>query len=77
MTEFNNNTRISLPEIRFENTRSNEDTHTLFYIRQNKIDVSLEKDAIPLEVSKLRTINEILLGQKAMINILIKQSEIL
>ena len=61
MTEFND-TRVSLPEIRFENTRSKEDTSTLFYIREGKIDVSLQKDAIPpLEVSKLRTVNDILL----------------
>ena len=40
-------TRISLPEIRFENTRSMEDTLTLFCIREDKIDVSLEKDVIP------------------------------
>ena len=39
--------------------------------------MSPQKDAIPpLEVSKLRTINDILLGQKAMINTLIKQSDI-
>ena len=61
MTEFND-TRVSLPEIRFENTHSKEDTSTLFYIREGKIDVSLQKDAIPpLEVSKLRTVNDILL----------------
>ena len=61
MTEFND-TRVSLPEIRFENTRSKETTSTLFYIREGKIDVSLQKDAIPpLEVSKLRTVNDILL----------------
>ena len=76
MIEFND-TRVSLPEIRFENTRSKKDTHALFYIREDKIDVLLQKDAIPpLEVSKLRTINDILLGQKAMINTLIKQSDI-
>ena len=61
MTEFND-TRVSLPEIRFENTRSKETTSTLFYIREGKIDVSLQKDAIPpLEVSKLKTVNDILL----------------
>ena len=61
MTQFND-TRVSLPEIRFENTRSKEDTSTLFYIREGKIDVSLQKDAIPpLEVSKLRTVNDILI----------------
>ena len=39
--------------------------------------MSPQKDAIPpLEVSKLRTIYDILLGQKAMINTLIKQSDI-
>ena len=77
MTEFND-TRVSLPEIRFENTHSKEDTSTLFYIREGKIDVSLQKDAIPpLEVSKLRTVNDILLLQKAMINTLIKQSDII
>ena len=76
ITEFNDS-RVSLPEIRFENTRSKEDTHTLSNIREDKIDVSPQKDAIPpLEVSKLRTINDILLGQKAMINTLIKQSDI-
>ena len=76
MTEFNDS-RVSLPEIRFENTRSKEDTHTLLNIREDKIDVSPQKDAIPLlEVSKLRTITDILLGQKAMINTLIKQSDI-
>ena len=76
MTEFND-TRVSLPEIRFENTRSKEDTHTLFYTREDKIDVSLEKDTIlSLKDSKLRTINDILLGQKAMINTLMKQSDI-
>ena len=58
MTEFNDTT-VSLPEIRFENTRSKEDTRTLFYLREDKIDVSLQKDGIPpLEVSKLRTIND-------------------
>ena len=46
MTKFND-TRISLPEIRFENIRSMEDTLTLFCIREDKIDVSLEKDVIP------------------------------
>ena len=46
MTEFDN-ARVSLPEIRFENTRSREDTHTLFHISEDKIDVSLQKDAIP------------------------------
>ena len=76
MTEFND-TRVSLPEIRFENTCSKEDIHTLFYLREDKFDVSLQKDAIaPLEVSKLRTINDILLEQKAIINTLIKQSDI-
>ena len=38
MTEFND-TRVSFSEIRFENTRSEEDTHTLFNIREDKIDV--------------------------------------
>ena len=57
MTKFKD-TRVRL----FEKTRSKEDTHTLFYLREDKIDVSLEKDTIPpLEVSKLRTINDILL----------------
>ena len=72
MTEFDD-TRISLPEIRFENTSSEEDTHTLFYLRQDKIDVLLQKETIrSLEVSKLRTMNDILLGQKAIIYTLIK-----
>ena len=46
MTKFND-TRISLPKIRLENIRSMEDTLTLFCIREDKIDMSLEKDAIP------------------------------
>ena len=72
MTEFNDIT-VSLPKIRFESTRSKEDTHTLFYLREDKIDVSLQKVAIPsLEVSKLRTIKDILLGQKAMLYTLTK-----
>ena len=72
MTEFND-IRVSLPKIRFESTRSKEDTHTLFYLREDKIDVSLQKVAIPsLEVSKLGTINNILLGQKAILYTLIK-----
>ena len=71
-TEFDD-TRVSLPEIRFENTGSEEDTHTLFYLRQDKIDVLLPKDAIrSLEVSKLRAMNDILLGQKTIIYTLIK-----
>ena len=54
-----------------KHARSEVDTHTLFYIREDKIDESLQKDAIPsLEISKFRTINDILLGQKAMINTL-------
>ena len=77
MTKFND-TRVSLTEIKFENTPSKEDTRTLFSLREDKIDVSRQKDAIPpLEVSKLRTVNDILLGQKAMINTLIKQSDII
>ena len=72
MTKFKD-TRVRL----FEKTRSKEDTHTLFYLREDKIDVSLEKDTVPsLEISKLRTINDILLGQKAMINTLIKKNNI-
>ena len=72
MTEFNDIT-VSLSKIRFESTRSKEDTHTLFYLREDKTDVSLQKVAIPsLEVSKLRTIKDILLGQKAMLYTLTK-----
>ena len=72
MTEFNDIT-VSLPKIRFESTRSKEDTHTLFYLREDKTDVSLQKVAIPsLEVSKLRTIKDLLLGQKAMLYTLTK-----
>ena len=71
MTKFND-TRVSLAEIRFEKTRSIRSRHPyIIYIREDKIDVSLQKDAIPsLEISKFRTINDILLGQKAMINTL-------
>ena len=72
-TEFVDTRGVSLPEIRFENTGSEEDTHTLFYLRQDKIDVLLQKDAIrSLEFSKSRAMNDILLGQKAIIYTLIK-----
>ena len=62
MTEFNG-TRVSLYEIKFESIRSKKDTNTLFYLREDKTDVSLQKDVIPpLEVSKLGTTNDALLG---------------
>ena len=50
-----------------------EESHTLFYLREDKIGMPLQNDAISsLEVSKLRTMNDILLGQKTMIYTLIK-----
>ena len=47
-----------------KHARSELDTHALFYIREDKINVS------SLEISKFRTINDILLGQNTMINTL-------